>query len=116
VAGLIAGAPPAAFRKWLKWLSAIEGKRPSEPHYYLEFLGVDPLLQGKGLGSAMLDRLTEWADQEHAGCYLETGNPRDVPLFRRYGFEPSVEEGVLGVHTWFMWRPPRQPATTPGSS
>jgi GNAT superfamily N-acetyltransferase len=87
-------------------LAAIEKKHPAEPHYYLEFVGIDTPFQGKGLGSLLLQRLVGWADEESMGCHLETGNPRNVPLYRRFGFQTTAEEEIIGVHTWFMWRPP----------
>lgn len=96
----------AAFGRWLKWLTAIDKKHPKEPHFYLEFIGVDPLRQRRGLGSLMLQRLVDWADEERLGCYLETGNPRNVPLYQRFGFQTTAEEKIIGVHIWFMWRPP----------
>ena len=33
-------------------LSTLEKAHPTEPHYYLEFLGTDPAHQGRGIGSA----------------------------------------------------------------
>jgi ribosomal protein S18 acetylase RimI-like enzyme len=100
-----------AFGRWLKWLTAIEKKHPGEPHYYLEFIGIDTPFQGKGLGSKMMQRLVSRADEEHVGCYLENGNPRNVPFYRSFGFQTTAEERVIGVPTWFMWRPPAcQPA------
>ena len=104
--GLVTTWAPSAFGRWLKWLTAIGKKHPGEPHYYLEFIGIDTPFQGKGLGSQMLQRLVDRADEERMGCYLETVNPRDVPLYRRFGFQTTDEQEVIGVHTWFMWRPP----------
>lgn len=97
---------PAVFGRWLKWSTAIEKIHPKEPHYYLEFIGIDTPVQGRGLGSQMLQRLVGQADEERTGCYLETGNPRNLPLYRRFGFQTTAEKAVIGVHTWFMWRPP----------
>jgi ribosomal protein S18 acetylase RimI-like enzyme len=104
--GLVTSWSPSSFGRWLKWLAAIEKKHPAEPHYYLEFVGIDTPFQGKGLGSLLLQRLVGWADEEGMGCHLETGNPRNVPLYRRFGFQTTAEEEIIGVHTWFMWRPP----------
>jgi GNAT superfamily N-acetyltransferase len=109
--GLLTTWAPAAFGRWFKWLTAIDKEHPKEPHYYLEFIGIDTPVQGEGLGSQMLQRLIGRADEERMGCYLETGNPRNVPLYLRFGFQTTAEKEVIGVHTWFMWRPPvSQPA------
>ena len=93
--------------RWLMWLSRIDKQHPKSPHYYLEFIGVDPAWQGNGLGSSILHHLVSKADQDRVGCFLETGNPRNVPLYQRFGFQTVAEEEIIGVHAWFMWRPPR---------
>lgn len=104
--GLLTSGAFAAFGRWLKWLAAIAKKHPAEPHFYLEFIGIDISWQGSGLGSQLLQRLADHADEDRVGCYLETGNQRNVPLFRRFGFQTTAEEEVVGIPTWFMWRPP----------
>ena len=97
--------------RWLKWLSDMEIMHPKWPHYYLEFLGVEPEFQGKGFGSALLKFLTEKADSEHMGCYLENSNPRNNPLYQRFGFQIVGTEDIIGVRNWFMWRPPNRNTT-----
>jgi len=64
---------------------------PKEPHWYLSMLGVDPARQGRGLGSALLKHTLKRVDDERAAAYLESSNPKNVPLYERHGFE------VLGV-------------------
>ena len=93
---------------WLKWLSSVEQIHPKWTHYYLEFLGVEPEFQGKGFGSVLLKSLTEKADAEHAGCYLENSNPRNNPLYQRFGFQIVNTKDIIGVRNWFMWRPPKR--------
>jgi len=97
---------PYGFGPWLTYLSHIEKQHLKDPHYYLEFIGVEPDLHGKGLGSSMLKHLASSADQDQVGCFLETGNPQNVPLYQRFGFETVSEEEIIGVNTWFMWRSP----------
>lgn len=60
---------------------------PDEPHWYLPLIGVDPILQGKGVGSALLKHSLIRCDQENKLAYLESTNPRNVPLYQRHGFE-----------------------------
>jgi ribosomal protein S18 acetylase RimI-like enzyme len=60
---------------------------PSEPHWYLPMIGVDPARQGEGLGSALLQHALMRCDREHAPAYLESSNPANVPLYERHGFE-----------------------------
>lgn len=60
---------------------------PHEPHWYLPLIGIDPKYQGEGLGGALLDHALEICDRDGALAYLESSNPRNVPLYQRYGFE-----------------------------
>ena len=60
---------------------------PSEPHWYLPLMGVDPLQQGKGFGSALLQHTLIQCDRDSKLAYLESSNPRNIPLYERYDFE-----------------------------
>lgn len=60
---------------------------PEEPHWYLAMIGVDPARQGLGYGSAILKESLRRCDEEGVMAYLESSNPRNVPLYERYGFE-----------------------------
>lgn len=92
-------------RAWMKWLDEVDKHHPKTPHYYLEYLGVEPCHQGKGLGSALLQHLLNLADDQQAGCYLENANPRNTSFYQRFGFQVMEEQEIIGVSTWFMWRP-----------
>jgi ribosomal protein S18 acetylase RimI-like enzyme len=60
---------------------------PTEPHWYLPMIGVDPGQQGRGYGSALMQHALARCDQENKLAYLETSNPRNIPLYKRFGFE-----------------------------
>jgi ribosomal protein S18 acetylase RimI-like enzyme len=60
---------------------------PSEPHWYLPLIGVDPLHQRKGHGSALLQHALLQCDRDHVPAYLESSNPANIPLYERHGFE-----------------------------
>lgn len=91
---------------WLRWLNAVDKLHPTEPHYYLEYLGVEPEQQGKAIGSTILRHLIDKADEDHVGCYLENANRRNIPFYQRFGFEIMYEREIIGVPAWLMWRPP----------
>jgi ribosomal protein S18 acetylase RimI-like enzyme len=59
---------------------------PSEPHWYLPMIGVDPVHQHKGHGSALLRHALRQCDDQHAPAYLESSNPANIPLYERHGF------------------------------
>jgi ribosomal protein S18 acetylase RimI-like enzyme len=60
---------------------------PSEPHWYLPLIGVDPAHQGRGHGDALMTHALERCDRDHMPAYLESTNPRNISLYRRHGFE-----------------------------
>jgi ribosomal protein S18 acetylase RimI-like enzyme len=64
---------------------------PKEPHWYLPMIGVDPKAQGQGLGGELMRHALARCDREKALAYLETANPRNIPLYRRFGFEVMDE-------------------------
>jgi GNAT superfamily N-acetyltransferase len=61
---------------------------PHEPHWYLPLIGVDPAHQGKGYGDALMAYALACCDRDRAPAYLESSNPRNIPFYRRHGFEP----------------------------
>lgn len=60
---------------------------PTEPHWYLPMIGIDPVQQGRGIGSALLAHALAAVDRDHAVAYLESSNPKNVPLYERHGFK-----------------------------
>jgi len=59
---------------------------PSAPHWYLPLIGVDPAHQGQGYGSALLQHALRSCDRDHLCAYLESSNPKNIPLYERHGF------------------------------
>lgn len=86
---------------------AITAHPREEPHWYLAFIGVDPVRQGQGLGAALLRSRLQRCDREALPAYLESSNPENVPLYRHFGFHVAatldLPEGAPVVNT--MWRP-----------
>ena len=60
---------------------------PAEPHWYLPVLGVDPSRHSKGLGSVLMKYALDQCDRERMPAYLESSNPRNIPFYKRHGFE-----------------------------
>jgi ribosomal protein S18 acetylase RimI-like enzyme len=65
----------------------MERYHPSEPHWYLPFIGIDPSQQGKGYGGALMKHALVPCDRDHKLAYLESSNPKNIPLYERHGFE-----------------------------
>jgi len=69
---------------------------PGEPHWYLPMIGVDTFQQNKGIGSSLMRHALERCDVEGLPAYLESSNPRNIPLYLRFGFEPVGEISAGG--------------------
>lgn len=93
----------------LRVLGIMEKAHPTEPHYYLEFLGTRRGAQGQGRGSAVLMPVLERCDAEGLPAYLENSNPRNTAFYARHGFvarEPLIlPSGAPELLP--MWREPR---------
>lgn len=71
-------------------LEQMGGYHPAEPHWYLPLMGVEPMSQGKGYGSALLRHSLAVCDRDHVPAYLESSNPANIPLYERFGFERTA--------------------------
>jgi GNAT superfamily N-acetyltransferase len=90
----------------LELLDRFEAIRPSEPHYYLSLLGIDPAHRGEGLGMGLLAKSLEAKDAEGVPSYLESTNPVNNKRYARLGYQQVGEfttpDGAHPVAT--MWR------------
>merc|ERR1712146_333234 len=57
-----------------------------QPHYYLNYLGTSPALQGSGAGVALLDHLSRVAASANVPIYLETCGEKNPPFYSRRGY------------------------------
>jgi ribosomal protein S18 acetylase RimI-like enzyme len=127
--GAVAVLPPGAWelpksmtgREALQWLWAfgtrlpraskvqrsMEKRHPREPHFYIRTIGVRPALQGRGLGSMLMQPTLERADSAGVPTYIEASSERSAGLYERLGFRHT---GVFelpdgGPPVWPMLRP-----------
>ncbi|HEY2446260.1 MAG TPA: GNAT family N-acetyltransferase [Rhizomicrobium sp.] len=85
---------------------AMEKHHPRAPHFYLAFIGVEPRLQGMGLGSALLEGTLRRVDATSLPAYLENSNSRNTRLYARYGFAAGTNIAPRGAPPVIaMWRP-----------
>ncbi len=91
-------------------LDELHHRHMTSAHWYLWVIGVDPLRQGQGIGSALMQPVFQQADRAGQPCFLETHSASNVRFYQRHGFaviaETDLPEG--GPHFWLMVRPPRQ--------
>lgn len=72
-------------------IEAMGKHHPAEPHWYLPFIGVEPMRRNRGLGTALLRKQLAECDAAGLSAYLESTNPRNRPLYERHGFEAVAE-------------------------
>lgn len=87
-------------------VGAMAAKRPRQPHWYLADLAVDPALQSRGLGSALLEHGLRRADADGVPAYLESSTARNRRLYERHGFRAREVHllGGDGPPVSLMWR------------
>ncbi|HEV3212997.1 MAG TPA: GNAT family N-acetyltransferase [Acidimicrobiales bacterium] len=78
---------------------------PETDHWYLPFTGVDPSVQGRGLGSSLLRFALDICDRQGLPAYLEASTARSRALYTRHGFEEigEIQEGS-SPRVWAMLR------------
>jgi ribosomal protein S18 acetylase RimI-like enzyme len=95
-------------------LEQVSKFHPEGEHWYLPVIGVDPMCQGAGYGSALLARSLAVCDRIRRPAYLESTNPRNIPLYERFGFEVAGEVQVGSSPTiWPMVRTTRKQVSVP---
>jgi ribosomal protein S18 acetylase RimI-like enzyme len=71
----------------LKREALIKSNHPKEPIAYLWFIGVNPQLQGKGVGSAFIQEVIKECERKKRPIYLETSMEKNLPFYKKFGFE-----------------------------
>jgi GNAT superfamily N-acetyltransferase len=69
----------------------------------IEFIAVAPDRQGRGIGSLLLSQTLAQLRQQ--GCprvALETGEPRNLALYRRHGFAQSGHLQLTGLQQYYL--------------
>lgn len=100
--GVFRARTPLALRTLLR----LERHHPKAAHWYLQYLGVEPKRQGRGLGAALLSPVLERCDQARVPAHLEASSERNRALYERHGF--AVTEVIhmprKGPPIREMWR------------
>jgi GNAT superfamily N-acetyltransferase len=93
----------------LRALYTVEASHPTEPHYYLAFVGVEPRWQGRGIGAALLAPVLARCDEERMPAFLEASSPHNRALYERHAFTVTEEFklGRTAPPQWRMWRKPQ---------
>jgi ribosomal protein S18 acetylase RimI-like enzyme len=78
---------PGRVNAILKRETMIKSNHPKEPISYLWFIGVNPQLQGKGIGSAFIGEVIKECERKNRPIYLETSMTKNLPFYKKFGFE-----------------------------
>lgn len=92
--------------RWARVFHMLDALHPLEPLAYLGTLGVDPSLQARGVGTALLGAWLARLDSDGVGAYLETDGFGTVAFYERAGFAVIGDVDVLGAPVWRMLRLP----------
>ena len=105
---IVRGLFPRTSSRLLGGFAALARHHPDGSHWYLAFVGIEPSVQRRGTGRALLAPVLAQADETGIICYLETPFPETLEFYRRLGFELDAElSPVVGAPpVWTMTRPP----------
>lgn len=87
----------------------MQALHPTEPHHYLFILAVDPPVQGRGHGRAMLEVFNARADADGVPGYLETDRETSVRLYESAGYRVVTDDILTSVNGLRMWTMRREP-------
>ena len=86
VAALAGTVAPEKHDDTFAVLAQMDVAHPKDPHWYLPWFGVDPIVQGRGLGSKLMEHCLTVVDADHLPAYLDSPNPRNISFYERHGF------------------------------
>ena len=96
-------------------LAATAKVHPTEPHWYLTVLGVEPREQGRGAGAALVRAGLARAGAAVVPAYLETNSEKNVAIYEHLGFEVRDHVEIPGgcPPSTTMWHPAPTGAAAP---
>ncbi|MGI8824532.1 MAG: GNAT family N-acetyltransferase [Chloroflexota bacterium] len=97
---------PASLGRLIRYLGESQKHVPRVAHWHVGPVGVDASLQGRGIGTMMMQAFCEAMDAQRQISCLETDTPANVRFYQRFGFETVEEAEIHGIHNWFMRRDP----------
>jgi GNAT superfamily N-acetyltransferase len=85
----------------------LDEHHPNGSFFYLQFIGVEPSLQRRGIGSSLLITVLERCDRLGLPAALDATSAQSMRLYERHGFEATKELSLPnGPLVWPMWRKP----------
>jgi ribosomal protein S18 acetylase RimI-like enzyme len=92
----------------LEFVEKNNSELTDEPHYHLTWLGVEPTLQKKGIGTELMHAMLNKFSEENMKCCLDTQEKKNVDYYKRFGFKvinecqfPNADVTYWGM----LWEP-----------
>jgi GNAT superfamily N-acetyltransferase len=82
---------------------------PTDDHWYLPLTGVDPVAQGRRLGTTLLRHALKTCDSDGLPAYLEATSRRSRNLYARHGF--NIVQTIQAGTSPPLWAMLREPAS-----
>jgi GNAT superfamily N-acetyltransferase len=95
-------------RRYDAFWAWVDSRVPDEPRWFLDSVGVVSHARGRGIGGTLIRYGLERARAHGVDAFLETGNPRNVPVYEHLGFRvvEAADSPDRGPRIWFMrWSP-----------
>ena len=81
----------------------------NDDHWYLPLTGVDPVAQGRRLGTTLLRHALKTSESDGLPAYLEATSPRSRNLYARHGF--NIVQTIHAGTSPPLWAMLREPAS-----
>ena len=80
------------------------------PSWHLAFLATDPQHRGRGSARRLLEHVLARADADGLAVWLETTEPVNPPIYRRFGFRTvaHIDDAAWLPGLWVMRREPQR--------
>ena len=92
------------FTHVVKELEEVHASIINLPHWYLNFIAVDPHHQKKGYGTSLLTSMLQQVDKDDLNCYLEAWVEKNVEWYQKHGFKVMTEINILACKGWALLR------------
>lgn len=94
--------------RFLESANLMGTRRPAAAHWYLAGVATHPDWQGQGLATSLIRPILERCDSEQIPSYLEATKEKNVPFYRRLGFEltDTIDLPGGGPRLYLMIREP----------
>lgn len=96
----------STINRLMKYMAILTPYRFKENHHYISCFGVSPLYQGQGVGKKLFLKALKIVDDQKSsiGVGLDTENPENVELYKKFGFEVTHEDRLGDITIYSMFR------------